>query len=156
MAENKYLSLSIDELNAIDKTELSNKALSLLNEAIKSKETTNKKLLFSDAELQKLINSGVINVPSTPYTPEQDGSYQIRVTSKDVTKGKRQRVIVMGECSPNIPNRDTLKPSNGLTLNNLLILKQLYEGIVLSFNIKEVTFSDGSIRRFATDFEVVE
>ena len=153
---NKYLSMSIEQLNSIDRGDLSQAALILLDEAIKEKSKSNKKMLFTETELQKLVSTGVVNTPSVPYTEEQDGDYILKVISKHVTKGARKRVVICGESIPQIPNRDTKKEAEGLTLNNLLILKQLYEGITLSFTIKEVQFNDGSVRRFASNFEVVE
>ena len=126
-----------------------------LEALISSLPEASSKRLFGESELNALLKAGVISQPSKPYTEDQEGDYTIRVTNKHVTKGRRQRVVIMGECTPPIPNRDATKENEGLTLNNLVILRELCEGTVLSFQIRNVTFPDGTERRFATDFEVV-
>lgn len=154
---NKYLELSIDELNSIDKSELSDKAIALLNEAIKVK-TENKsesKKLLSDSMVATLLAKGVIYEPRTPFKSNDVGNYVLKVSEFVVSKGRNPKPLLLGELTPKIENRDTTTQKGAISCSNLLVLKELSENSVISFDIVEQEIA-GTLRCFATNFEVVE
>ena len=155
MADNKYLALSLDELNNIDKTELSDKALSLLNEAIAAKKEKNDKRLIPDSMITSLLSKGILSEPRLPFTSEQLGTYTLKINSFVLSKGRNPRPLLLGELSPIIDGRDTTKPYGGITCSNLTILKKLNTDSTITFEVVEQEIN-GVLRCFATNFEIVE